>query len=209
MQPWAWLEHLRSQSPFSVTHFLQRSHIYCNKVTPPNSSTPYESMGPVFFQTITELDGKREREEIPENCEPTHGWCAGVLSGISQVESAIHLLALLSLPSSPSPSHPSPAHSPDWPRPPMYHSLDPGLVSRTFTGLKRELGLYQISVKPNEGFQSAIWTCFSLFPSGKPAAVWKASPRQGKQSNAQPLPSPVRCLGPTLFLSPNVSHAIV
>lgn len=76
--------------------------------------------------------GKEKKSQRTVSLHTDGGWCAGVLSGISQVESANHLLAILSLPSSPSPSHPSPAHSPDWPRPPMYHSLHPRFSVQDF-----------------------------------------------------------------------------
>jgi hypothetical protein len=42
----AWLEHLRPQSPPPVTHFLQQSHTYIVKATPPISATPYGLLGP-------------------------------------------------------------------------------------------------------------------------------------------------------------------
>ena len=40
MPHWAWLEHLRLQSPPLVTHFLQQSHIYSNKAKTSNSAMP-------------------------------------------------------------------------------------------------------------------------------------------------------------------------
>lgn len=49
--PLGWLGLLKPQSLPSVTHFLHESHTYFNKATPPNSTTPYETMGDIFIQT--------------------------------------------------------------------------------------------------------------------------------------------------------------
>lgn len=53
MRHCAWIEHLKPESPFSVTHFLQQDHTYFNNATPPNSVIPYESKGAVVIQTTT------------------------------------------------------------------------------------------------------------------------------------------------------------
>jgi len=45
-------ELLWPQSPPSVTYFLQQGHTHFNKVTPPNSTSPYEPMGAIFIQTL-------------------------------------------------------------------------------------------------------------------------------------------------------------
>ena len=47
---WAWKT---LKSTLTVTHILQQGHTYCNKATPPNSTTPYEIMGANYFQTTT------------------------------------------------------------------------------------------------------------------------------------------------------------
>jgi hypothetical protein len=47
MRHWAWLEHLKLQSP------PQQDYTYSNKAIPPNSATPYEPMRGIFIQTNT------------------------------------------------------------------------------------------------------------------------------------------------------------
>ena len=44
-----------SKSIPTVTYFLQHSHTYSNKPTPPNTATPYGLMGATFIQTTTGL----------------------------------------------------------------------------------------------------------------------------------------------------------
>lgn len=39
---WAWLKHMKQQSPPPVTCFFQQDHTHSNEVTSPNSATPYE-----------------------------------------------------------------------------------------------------------------------------------------------------------------------
>jgi hypothetical protein len=48
-----WFEQVRLQIPPPVTHFLQQSHTYSNKTTPPNNVTPYRPMGAIITQTAT------------------------------------------------------------------------------------------------------------------------------------------------------------
>jgi hypothetical protein len=48
----AWLEHLKPQSPSSVTQFRQQCHTY-SKHTPPSRAALCEPLGTVFIQTST------------------------------------------------------------------------------------------------------------------------------------------------------------
>lgn len=47
---WAWLEHLKPQSPHLVMHFLQQGHASSIKPIPHNNVTPYGPTGPFSFK---------------------------------------------------------------------------------------------------------------------------------------------------------------
>ena len=74
---WAWLEHLKPQSPLSDILPLT-SHTYFNKATPPHIATSYEPMKTIFSQTTTVSMTKKhikrdmERTDSPAGMLPSY-----------------------------------------------------------------------------------------------------------------------------------------
>lgn len=50
--PWDWLECLKSECLFLMTHFLQQVHTYANKATLPVSTTLYDPIGTFLFKPL-------------------------------------------------------------------------------------------------------------------------------------------------------------
>jgi hypothetical protein len=80
--PYVLHEHLRPQSPYSVTSFLQQWHFFSNKAKFSNSVTPYRPLWTIFIQTTILLI----QTKIKKRIHPRSRWPSqNILNGVCEI----------------------------------------------------------------------------------------------------------------------------